>query len=411
MGVCSAKQRSADPANLGQTSAPKSRAHRHYFLSHVQRTGGDQANVLYYELQRRGKSCWYDQRASDVTLSGMRAGIENSDVFLLFLSKGVFTRPFVRLEIRHALRCGKPVLQLHETQPPNAFDFSDDAALQNVPVRFVPLARHLLRECESIGWERRGFKLDAVVAELERRHARRDQFRVVVPPELTECLADEEVASEQKKQSEDIDGKEKHAECTTGGGDERAKEGSDDKVQVPMEPGIAPGPGRGKKVVRMPAAQSRPAERVEGKSETKTPVSVSVEESGVDGEEAQRGPGPVQAEVVSVSPSSLQMRFSCDEAKRPLEGKVRVEPALEQGESKVRLTPKSRTPQKTAGKKKVDAANADLKGKQTKKALKAELKLAKKKAKAKKEVREMDGEKKKKKRKVDATSLPQATSK
>ena len=44
----------------------------------------------------------------------MKEGIEQSENFLLFLSSGVATRPFVHLELRHAMRLKKPIILVHE---------------------------------------------------------------------------------------------------------------------------------------------------------------------------------------------------------------------------------------------------------------------------------------------------------
>ena len=69
----------------------------HYFLSHYQATGADQVGMLQLELEALGLSSWIDNKAEDLTKAGMRAGIEKSGVFLLFLSRGVLSRPFVQV--------------------------------------------------------------------------------------------------------------------------------------------------------------------------------------------------------------------------------------------------------------------------------------------------------------------------
>jgi hypothetical protein len=90
----------------------------HWFLSHFQATGGDQTNALSLELEKLGfkvraatdtaepypllpvpHKCWYDNRADDLTKEGMRAGIESAGCFLLFLSAGVLSRPFVQVNL------------------------------------------------------------------------------------------------------------------------------------------------------------------------------------------------------------------------------------------------------------------------------------------------------------------------
>jgi hypothetical protein len=83
-------------ANAGNIPLPGD-SHTHFFLSHCQSTGGDQTNAIYLELQKLGFSCWYDNRATDLTKEGMRKGIVHAAAFLLFLSKGVLERPFCEL--------------------------------------------------------------------------------------------------------------------------------------------------------------------------------------------------------------------------------------------------------------------------------------------------------------------------
>jgi hypothetical protein len=92
----------------------------HFFISHCQSTGGDQANAIYLELERIGFACWYDfafvvrlsiskaltcfvsryrrydNRASDLTKEGMRQGIVDSGAFIVFLSAGILVRPFCK---------------------------------------------------------------------------------------------------------------------------------------------------------------------------------------------------------------------------------------------------------------------------------------------------------------------------
>ena len=43
---------------------------QHFFLSHYQATAGDQVDGLHMELSRRGFSCWYDNRMTNLTKQG-----------------------------------------------------------------------------------------------------------------------------------------------------------------------------------------------------------------------------------------------------------------------------------------------------------------------------------------------------
>ena len=87
-----------------------------FFLSHYQLNGGPQMGQLHAELKLAGKSAWYD-KSEEPSVEGMLKGVANSDTFLLFLTRDVFTRPFCLLEIREALRLRKPFILLLETEP------------------------------------------------------------------------------------------------------------------------------------------------------------------------------------------------------------------------------------------------------------------------------------------------------
>jgi hypothetical protein len=47
----------------------------------------------------------------------MKEGIEESENFLLFLSEGVASRPYVQLEVRHAIALHKRIILVHEVDP------------------------------------------------------------------------------------------------------------------------------------------------------------------------------------------------------------------------------------------------------------------------------------------------------
>jgi len=80
----------------------------------------------------------------------MQIGVERSAVFVLFLSKGVFTRPFCRLEIIAALKAKCPILTLFETDPRHgAFDFGD-AAKDGVPAGFHPILDKIMSDVMAI---------------------------------------------------------------------------------------------------------------------------------------------------------------------------------------------------------------------------------------------------------------------
>ena len=60
------------------------------------------------------RSVWYDNNMDELNVQGMKSGVQKSAVFLLFMTDGIFHRPYVRLEIEEALKLGKPILVVHE---------------------------------------------------------------------------------------------------------------------------------------------------------------------------------------------------------------------------------------------------------------------------------------------------------
>jgi hypothetical protein len=125
----------------------------HFFICHHQGSGGDQARILCTDLEKRGFRVWYDNRraADHRNLEGMKRGVRESEVFLIFLSgrketsgqpdlngeyEGPFTRWFCQEEMTAAheagLRCvgvkedderfGKPDFALEKSRSSSGKD-------------------------------------------------------------------------------------------------------------------------------------------------------------------------------------------------------------------------------------------------------------------------------------------------
>ena len=50
----------------------------------------------------------------NLTAEGMKQGIVQADVFVLFCTEGVLDRPYVKLEVDTAIDAGKNILLVHE---------------------------------------------------------------------------------------------------------------------------------------------------------------------------------------------------------------------------------------------------------------------------------------------------------
>ena len=88
-----------------------------FFISHAQADAASTAKALYSMLCRLGVHSWYDMRQQALTLDGMKAGVRDSDVFLLIMSEAVLTRWFCQQEILTAIEEGKTIQLLIEEDP------------------------------------------------------------------------------------------------------------------------------------------------------------------------------------------------------------------------------------------------------------------------------------------------------
>eukprot|EP00052_Salpingoeca_macrocollata_P030311 m.317866 g.317866 ORF g.317866 m.317866 type:complete len:112 (+) comp23081_c0_seq11:1612-1947(+) len=70
----------------------------HFFLSHFQKEAADTVKALFYDFRYHHCSAWIDMRAQVITAEAMRAGVRDSDYFVLVLTANVLNRPFCLLE-------------------------------------------------------------------------------------------------------------------------------------------------------------------------------------------------------------------------------------------------------------------------------------------------------------------------
>ena len=70
--------------------------------------------TLFFMLEQLGCNCWRDMNQEDLTERGMEQGVVDSDVFVLFLTNKVLSRPYCLKEIGWALDHNKPIVLLVE---------------------------------------------------------------------------------------------------------------------------------------------------------------------------------------------------------------------------------------------------------------------------------------------------------
>eukprot|EP00940_MAST-03C_sp_MAST-3C-sp2_P003506 g3506.t1 len=140
----------------------------HGFMSHMQSEGGDAVMAIDLEMSARGWKLWTDQSTgTDVTLEGMKRGVRQSAIYVIYLTKSCLTRPFVRLELLEAVKAKKPILALYEEDRRRAcFQFDAETG---VPKNFHPITKELLANHSAISWERRPHLRKATVDLIEQR--------------------------------------------------------------------------------------------------------------------------------------------------------------------------------------------------------------------------------------------------
>ena len=143
------------------------------FLSHYQLNGGPQMGMLGLALEGQGKRVWLD-RNQVPTEENMKRGVAESAVFLLFLTRGVFSRPYCLTEIREALRLRKPVILLRESDPRPMFVAEGSTIAQQTAAsiqehRAAATAEgleQLFVDCNVVEYRQVRYEFDAMVVKL-----------------------------------------------------------------------------------------------------------------------------------------------------------------------------------------------------------------------------------------------------
>eukprot|EP01043_Picozoa_sp_COSAG02_P056945 COSAG02_NODE_6834_length_3337_cov_28.082149_3_plen_490_part_00 len=137
-----------------------------YFINHSQASGQDQCANLYQLLTAAGASVWYDMQAQDLTAQGMEEGVSQSRNMLIFLSDGVMGRPFCNAEQRWAKQYGCNLIGVVENDPRHSpADFGKEK--ERAPADL----KHILDEVEFLTYTRRGYEVEAMISEIQRRAA------------------------------------------------------------------------------------------------------------------------------------------------------------------------------------------------------------------------------------------------
>ena len=161
--------------------------------------------TLFHLLETMGIHGWRDMNQDDLTESGMRQGVYDSDVFVLFLTNSVLSRPYCLMEVKWAIEFGKPILIVVEQEERFfAFDIerwkcdectkgSDGKWERSAPDALIsnyaacdPFIKDLIREQDTarlmMPFRRREFEVNALAREIVRRSSARVRWGQTLPP-------------------------------------------------------------------------------------------------------------------------------------------------------------------------------------------------------------------------------------
>eukprot|EP00854_Cymbomonas_tetramitiformis_P018008 gene18008-21445_t len=122
------------------------------FMSHFQMGGGSSVRSLTDHIERAAPALagtvWLDMNMRDITEDSMRRGVREKEVFLLFLTKGVFERWFVtHVELMEAVQRGKHIVLVHESDPQRG----GHASFSDYIEEFEELTQCACARCSALG--------------------------------------------------------------------------------------------------------------------------------------------------------------------------------------------------------------------------------------------------------------------
>ncbi|KAJ3380227.1 hypothetical protein HDU84_006062 [Entophlyctis sp. JEL0112] len=154
------------PETVTELTLASSEFKYHIFLSYLQKEAIDTCTALSQLLNKQGLKVWFDQRYEDnLNADAMKRGVEESKVYMLFLTKSVFSSNYVKMELERAVDLKREILFVHEEdQGQQGFaPFKD--YIQACP----PDLQHLFKKVESIPYRRRLHESDGMCKEILRR--------------------------------------------------------------------------------------------------------------------------------------------------------------------------------------------------------------------------------------------------
>ena len=182
---------SPSPSSTGETKSntiplPPNCLYHFMICKHEGRGKADAMN-LYLLLKERGYIVWISNDFEGPNKTEMRKAVRQSAVVLVFLTNGIFTRPWCRdVEMYEAIVHQKPFVLVRRTKGDHAFlDYNKECCASTsaewfdlssrVIPSFEPVAKRLIAGCEMIEWTLNKTTRGALVDRLEREFENRER--------------------------------------------------------------------------------------------------------------------------------------------------------------------------------------------------------------------------------------------
>jgi serine/threonine protein kinase len=150
----------------------------HFFICKHDAAGAQSAMNICHELRARGFKVWISNDIEGPNTARMREGVRESAMFLLYLTKRVFSREWCRdVEMLEAVQHRKPFVLLRCKKGEHEFTLGNlEAELSYAGAAFRPVGELLFRQCEAIDWSLNATTRPAIVERLEREYAGRAEM-------------------------------------------------------------------------------------------------------------------------------------------------------------------------------------------------------------------------------------------
>jgi len=160
----------------------------HFFICKHEQLGATGAMNIYYELSRLGYKVWISNGVEGPNLRGMLNAVRSSACFLMFLTHGIFTRPWcVHVELYEAVLLRKTILLVRSVKGQGKYQLNAEETSSSTPKewfglnstvhpRAEPVVQCLLAELEVIDWSLNAMVRPAIIGRLVRDYERREEI-------------------------------------------------------------------------------------------------------------------------------------------------------------------------------------------------------------------------------------------